>query len=204
MLGPTLKGRVVNGNGLTPIQGARVSEVGTDAPSTTSDADGWFKLELRDEAVVSVLVQLDGFVDTIQISTEASRPYFEGEYWIELFDQADRQAAGRDYGAPLAAENGDLVLNFQPYGSAVGVRGALDAPGVQAWVYDADDNPAPGDTFGEDPFAGEIRYWNVPAGRPAVTIEAPPGLACPGPATVPVIAGTSTRSYYFCQPTEAE
>jgi len=202
VLGKTLKGRIVNGDGLTPIAGATVTEVGADGAGVTSDSDGWWKLELENEAVVAVLVQYPGFVDTIQISTEASRPYFEGEYWIELFDEADREEAGRDYGAPLADDRGEVVLNFQPYGSAGGVRGALDAAGAPAWLYDANDKPVQGDTFGDDPFAGEIRFWNVPTGQPAVTIEAPAGLACPGPAAVPVLAGTSTRSYYFCQPPE--
>lgn len=200
LLGPVLKGRVVDGEGLTPIAGAAVSEVGSGAPAVRSDGDGWFKLDLRDEAVVAVVVRHEGFVDTIQVATEASRPYFEGEYWIELFSLADREAATADYGAPLEADRGEVVLNFQPYGSAGGVRATLDVPGIQAWMYDAGDHPVRGDRFGPDPFAGEFRFWNVPAGSPAVTIEPPDRLACPGPAKVPVLAGTSTRSYYFCQP----
>lgn len=201
LLGPVLKGRAVAGNGLTALAGVAVTELGVEEPQTvTSDADGWWKLTLRNEEVVTVLVTHPGFMDTIQIATAASRPYFEGEYWIELFPALDPRDAGAPPEWNQEPAHGGVILNFQPYGSAAGVTARLDAPApATAWVFDAADRMTAGNSFGVDPFAGEVEYRNVAPGSYPVTIEPPAGIACPGPATVPVIAGTSTRAYYFCQ-----
>jgi hypothetical protein len=171
-----------------------------DPHTTTSDSDGWWKLNLRNERVVTVLVTHPGFIDTIQIATDQSRLYFRGEYWIELFPPGGENFA--DETRPDEEPSGDVVLNFQPYGSARGVRAAVAIPGGEPWIFDAEDEPVRSDTFGPDPFVGEVAYEAVEPGRFGVTVTSPPGLECAGPSEIPVRKDTSTRSYYFCEATK--
>ncbi len=201
-LGPTLRGKAVRGVGLTGLPGATVRELG-GAPTTSGDG-GRFALELADEGTIAVQVTAPGFVPTIQIATERSRPYFEGSFKIEMFDAEDERAVElEEFGAPQDPDKGRLVLNFQPYGSAGGVGARLDVPGAQGWVYDDQDRPVRADRLPDAPGPGEIVFRDLPPGPVTVTLSPPSDLLCPGPATVPIQAGVYTRAYYFCQGPEA-
>jgi len=198
-LGPVLRGKAVRGVGLKGLPGAAVKEVGASAAIVSGDG-GRFSLTLEDQQRVAVMVTAPGFVPTIQIATELSRPYFEGSFKIEMFEREDeRSVEMEEFGSVQDPSLGRLVLNFQPYGSAGGVKAVA---GGDAWVYDGSDRPVRGDRLPADPGPGEIVFRNLPPGTLPVTLQAPSGLVCRGPSVVPIVAGVYTRSYYFCQSPE--
>ncbi len=201
--GPRMRGTVVNGADVRPLEGFTLIEHGvpSPAPAQVTGEDGVFLVELTDEATPAFGVTREGWVPTIMLTTDQGRLYFKGEFKIEMFERADEEAAYlEETGAARDWSQGRVVLNFQPMGSAAHVKGALQAPGVKPFRYDAEDNLLPGDTFGDDPLIGEIVFPDVPPGEWPVVITEPEGLDCRGPETAPVEAGTYTRVYYFCRP----
>lgn len=195
-LGPVLRGKAVRGVGLKGLPGATVKEVGASTALVSGDG-GRFSVDLADQQTVAVLVTAPGFVPTIQIATEQSRPYFEGSFKIEMFEEEDeRSVEMEEFGSAQDPALGRLVLNFQPYGSAGGVRAAA---GEESWVYDSEDLPVRGALLPTPPGPGEIVFRNLPLGALPVRLETPEGVVCRGPSSVPIQAGVYTRSYYFCQ-----
>ncbi len=200
--GPRMRGTVVNGADVRPLGGFTLIEHGVHAPNPAqvTGEDGVFLVDLTDEATPAFAVTREGWVPTIMLTSDQGRLYFKGEFKIEMFERADEEDAYlEETGATRDWSQGRVVLNFQPLGSATRVRGELQAPGVIAFRYNADDTLLAGDTFDEDPLIGEIVYPDVPPGEWPVVITAPDGLDCRGPTTVPVEAGTYTRVYFFCR-----
>ncbi len=196
--GPVLRGTIRHGEGLLPMEGARVREL-TGSQWATTGADGVFELTLKNEATPTILVQREGHIDAIQIASAMSRLYFDGEFKIEVFSRADEEEAEReDFGDGWDPTAGRILLNFQPLGYPPGVRAVLDAPGAQSWVYGEDDAVTRGDTIPAKPGPGEIVFRKVPPGTWPVTITAPKGMTCSGPDRLPAVADTNTRAYYFC------
>ena len=204
-LGPILRGKAVYDEDLKPLAGARVMEYGVDGaePFVTKE-DGRFELRLTHEGTPAVLVTKDGYIPSLQIATEESRPYFGGEFKIEMFDAAEERAIDtEEYGTPQDLSLGRVVLNFQPYGSSAGVKGEVLLEGAQGYYYDENDKPIRGELLpSPDPFAGEIVFRNLPPGEADVRITEPAGTLCKGPRHIPVPAGVSMRVYYFCQSPE--
>ena len=196
--GPVLRGTIRHGEGLLPMDGATVSEVGSTG-SVKTGPDGVFKLNLKNEETPAILVHRDGFVDAIQVVSAKSRLYFDGEFKIEVFSRADEDAAEtEDFGTGWNPKAGRVVFNFQPLGYPGGVKAVLDAPGAEAWVYDNQDKASRGDTIPADPGPGEIVFRNVEPGTWPVSVTVPAGQTCSGPSQVPVVADTNTRVYFFC------
>ncbi|MEE2827914.1 MAG: hypothetical protein VX498_01895 [Myxococcota bacterium] len=197
--GPVIRGTVRHGEGLAELSGFTVQEFGVEgAEAVISGEKGGFKFTLKNEAMPAVLVQREGWIDTIQICSEASREYFEGEYKIEVFEESDTQIELEETGTPFDPSKGRVVLNFQPLGAPAGVLAELQAPDGKPWTYDAKDQQNPGNRIGTPPGIGEVVYSNVSPGTWPVRVEAPPPLECVGPERVPVVAATYTRAYYFC------
>jgi hypothetical protein len=201
--GPRIRGTVVDGADVSPLGGFTVVEHGvpSPAPPQLTAADGVFLVDLRNSEGPALSVRADGWVPTIMLTSNEGRLYFQGEYKIEMFRVADEEAATlEELGRPRAASLGRVVINFQPLGSAGGVRAELKAPGVKGYHYDADDALVAGAGFGEDPFAGEVVFPEVPPGRWPIVVTEPEGLDCRGPSEVPSEAGTYTRAYFYCRP----
>ncbi|MCO4770817.1 MAG: hypothetical protein KDA24_12365 [Deltaproteobacteria bacterium] len=203
-LGAVLRGKAVYGDGLAPLAGARVQEYGGRGQPVLTGPDGRFELRLTNEATPAVLVTKEEYVPSLQIATESSRPYFGGDFKVEVFEAAaERRIDTEEYGTPQDPALGRVVLNFQPYGSSAGVRGLVQLEGATGFHYGADDLPIAGDRLpSPDPFAGEIVFRNLPVGEADVLIESPAGTVCEGPRQIPVPAGVSMRVYYFCQSPE--
>lgn len=196
--GNILRGTVRKGEGLAPMKGFEVSEYGDKAPQTTGD-DGVFKLELTNQKLPAIHVVGEGHVPTIQISSDKSRLYFDGEYKIEVFELEDeKEVLQSDFGVAWSDVRGQLVVNLQPMGSPKGVTVSIDPKG-ESWIYGPDDTPKKGSTLPKDDSgAGEVVYPSLEPGSYAITVTAPKELDCSGPAEVPVVAGTYTRAYFFC------
>lgn len=203
--GPRMRGTVVNGADVRPLEGFTLIEhgVAAPAPAQVTGEDGVFVVDLTDEATPAFHVTRHGWVPTIMLTSDQGRLYFKGEFKIEMFERADEEAAYlSETGEARDWSRARVVLNFQPLGSASRVRGELQAPGATAFQYDADDQPVAGGTFGDDPGIGEIVFPDVPPGEWPVLVTAPPGMDCRGPTTVPAEAGTYTRVYFFCRSDE--
>ena len=203
LTGGRIRGTVVDGADISPLVGFSVVEHGvqTPAPPIVTGADGVFLVELRDEATPALRVTREGWVPTVMLTSAEGRLYFGGEFKIEMFRSADEAAIDmEELGHARAPGTGQVLVNFQPLGSGGGARAVLQAPGVQAHRYDAADKLVPGDRLGEDPFAGEIVYPEVPPGTWPVVVTSPAGLDCRGPDVVPAEAGTYTRAYVYCRP----
>ncbi len=203
--GPILRGTVVRGADVRPLEGFTVREWGREgAAEQVTGEDGVFSVELSDEATPAVHVRKDGWVETVMLCTEDSRLYFRGEFKIEVFDTEDEAGISlEEFGQPADPTRGQVVFNFQPLGSGGGAEVELHAPGARGWFYDEEDRPQAGTRLPDPPGAGEVVFTGVPAGSWPATVRSPDPKRCLGPAEVPVIAGGYTRAYYFCQ-TEQE
>lgn len=196
--GPALRGTVRNGEGLAPMKGFTVGEYEAGGDMSTG-ADGVFLVTLKNEALPAIHVRGEGFVPTIQISSEQSRLYFDGEYKIEVFGVEDEKAVLKeDFGVTWSDGMGQLVVNLQPMGSPKGVAVVLE-PTAPSWIYGPGDVPETGNKLpSDDSGAGEVVYPSLKPGSYAIEVTVPEGLTCSGPAAAPVVAGTYTRAYFFC------
>ncbi len=175
LTGPALRGTVRNGEGLAPMKGFTVGEYETGKDLTTGK-DGVFLVDLANEGLPAIHVRGDGFVPTIQISSDKSRLYFDGEYKIEVFSVADEKTVLKeDFGVDWSDKRGQLVVNLQPMGSPKGVKVAIE-PSAESWIYGKDDAVKKGDTLPKnDSYAGEVVYPSLDPGSYAITVSTPKG-----------------------------
>ena len=199
LTGPKLRGTLRSGETGQVLAGCTVNEHHEGAASVKTGADGVFLLTLMDEERPAVLARCDGHVPTLQVVDAQSRLYFDGEFKVEMFERADEDAAFlEDFGVARDPAEAMVMLNFQPQGVPSNVAAALDPPGGQGWVYGVEDKPTKGHELGSKPGMGEIVFPGLAPGDRAVQVTAPAPLECGGPATVPALADTITRAYYFC------
>ena len=199
--GPVLRGTVVRGADVRPLEGFSVREWGgEEATVQVTGEDGVFAVELTDQASPAVHVRRSGWVETVMLCSEASRLYFRGEYKIEMFEAEEEAGiAVEEFGQPHDRTKGRVVFNFQPLGSGGGVQVELHAPGAKGWIYDEQDRPRAGTLLPDPPGPGEVVWTDVPPGTWPVTVRSEAPKVCVGPAEVPALADGYTRAYYFCQ-----
>lgn len=199
--GPRLRGTVWDAEKERPLSGVVVTELSAADPSAPATGeDGVFTVELGDTANPALLVRKEGWLDTIQVCSAASRRYFEGEFQVELFQAEDeRRAIAEETGRAYDPGLGLVVLAFQPSGAPAGVTARLEAPDAAHWISDSMDRATEGDRIPDLPGSGEILVTGVPPGSWPVDVESPAGLVCDGPDRVPVRADTATRAYFLCR-----
>ncbi len=194
----TLSGVVLGFLSKGPLPGVSVSLMGADSPTEdTTDAAGLFSLAFplsEGESAEVLALGPAGFLDaTLNIQRDLAE-----DLVLALFTRSkEEQIFPEDFGVPYDPTRSNLFIEFLD--DFAGAQVAIDSSSLGSWVFNSDDDLVPGDTPPVGSSQTQVLFVNVEPGPTTITVTAPSGTSCAGPAQVNARADTYVNVWFLCE-----